>query len=189
MKIIHNNELYELLSISGGKYEVNSIEDAYTFCKKIAKYHYENFPVGSIFIPKKLRNYVYSIYSFARIADDIADEIKKNNFNKIKALDQLLDLVNDFTIINSGKGNPIILAIQDTIKKKNIPISTLERLITAFKMDSEFKQPQNFQELLNYCDYSANPIGEIVLRLFDEWSDENKLYSCLLYTSPSPRDS
>ncbi len=177
MKIIRNNDLHELITKSGGKFNVDSLDEAYKFCEKIAKSHYENFPVGSILIPKKIRKYVYSIYAFSRIADDIADEINANIDYKIQCLNDYQKLLNDFSILNSGKGNPLILAVQNTIKKFNIPANTLEKLITAFKMDVNFKNPSNFEDLLNYCEYSANPVGELILRLFQEWTEENQLYS------------
>lgn len=156
------NELLELASISGGKFAVTNLEEAYAFCSGITRSHYENFPVASILLPKKNRRYIYPVYAFARIADDIADEKGlsiEERLNGLEAIDQ------NFA---SGEvtSNPIFLALRDTMKTKSIPASTLSNLLTAFRSDINFVQPKNYVEIENYCRYSANPIGELVLRVF-----------------------
>lgn len=63
-----------LISPDGGELGVNTLNEAYTFCEKLANEHYENFPVGSIIVPLKLRKYFFAIYAYCRIADDLGDE-------------------------------------------------------------------------------------------------------------------
>ena len=70
-----NKQYYDnLISCDGGELGVFNLEDAYTFCKKLAQSHYENFPVGSLLVPKQIRKYFYSVYAYCRIADDLGDE-------------------------------------------------------------------------------------------------------------------
>lgn len=166
---IKSEELYHLTQKNGGKFEVDSLDESYNFCKRIATGHYENFPVGSFLIPKKFRKYFYPVYAFSRIADDIADELPLNQ------KDYKLRLLNDYkTLIDADSinGNPIFIALNDIMAKKEIPAEPLKKLIIAFEMDSEFKQAENFDDIEEYCKYSANPVGELVLRIFNLYNEE-----------------
>lgn len=119
MKIIKNKvDIFELLKSDGGKYAVTNIDDAYTFCKHISLNHYENFPVGSILIPSKFRRYFFSIYCFARLADDIADELyKESSVSRIDALNNLNYLIqNPDNYLNLNKFNPILLALSHNLR-------------------------------------------------------------------------
>lgn len=93
MSFINSENIVDFVTKSGGKFGVNSLDSAYDFCRKITLGHYENFPVGSILIPKGLRNSIYSVYSFARIADDIADEMQESAEKKIEYLNRYGQLV------------------------------------------------------------------------------------------------
>ncbi len=179
MKLVNSkNDLLDLSIFSGGRFYVDNIESAYFFCEKIATSHYENFPVGSIIIPKNYRKYFYSVYAFSRIADDIADELTGETTEfKLNALNSYSENLRNIKGFSFQKGNPIFVALFDTIEKKKLPLDTLQKLITAFKMDAQFKQAEKFDDLLQYCKYSANPVGELVLRIFDMYSDETSKLS------------
>ncbi len=174
MKLVNTkSDLLDLSIFSGGRFYVDNLESAYFFCEKIATSHYENFPVGSLIIPKKFRKYFYSVYAFSRIADDIADELVSESTEfKINVLNSYSDCLLNIKGFSLQKGNPIFVALYDTIENKKLPISTLQKLITAFKMDAAFKQAKVFDELLDYCQFSANPVGELVLRIFDMYNSE-----------------
>jgi phytoene synthase len=177
---IEPNALYNLCQLDGGCYAVTTISDAYDFCKRVASGHYENFPVASFIVSKKLRKHINAIYTFARIADDIADEISKTD-NAQAAL-----LLSQYKVIlhsNKKTTNPIFLALRQTIEEYNLPINCFERLITAFEQDINFKQPENWLELLEYCNNSANPIGELLLHLFGECNDTTLHYSNCVCTA------
>ncbi len=165
--MLDKNIISELIKFDGGIYKVNTLKDSYNFCEKITKSHYENFPVASILLPKNKREYIYPIYTFARIADDIADEFEFS--------EQKLDLLNQLEkyIITQNFENPLFWALQDTIKKINLDPNLLYDLLFAFKSDSNFKILNTFDEVLDYCKYSANPIGRIILRIFEEDSELN----------------
>lgn len=158
------DELFGLTTETGGRFSVNSVNDAYAFCKKLTTSHYENFPVASFLIPGKQRKHIYPIYAFARIADDIADELTTEPVNdRLNALSEMNSLLKTRII----KGNPVFIALQSTMCDYNIPELPFQKLLIAFKKDVCFTQPETMEELADYCSYSANPVGELILRLFN----------------------
>ncbi len=154
----------------------NKIKSSYSYCLSIVKNHYENFPVASWLLPSKIRKPISAIYAFARIADDIADEGTASNDERLKQLDEMAQKLD---MIRYGKTieDPVFIALSDTIEKFDLPISLLHDLLTAFRMDITVHRYQNFEELLNYCQYSANPIGQLLLHLFKSVTVENITYS------------
>jgi squalene synthase HpnC len=167
------SELLELTTKEGGSLNVNSLDEADAFCRKAAISHYENFPVGSVLIPKKSRRHFYSVYVFARTADDIADElIDEEPELRIKALYDYEKLLRDNSFAAKQSGNPIFISLWATIKEKNMPVETFGKLLTAFKRDINFKHADTMADLEDYCIYSANPIGELVLRIFDSYNEK-----------------
>lgn len=170
-------ELYRFCSFNIEKYNVVSLNSAYDFVKKIAKEHYENFPVGSILVPKRLRKYIYSIYSFARIADDIADEISKKSIEEALILLDKYEYCLDNCLTTNQMNNPIFLTLKDTIITNNLSIEPFKRLLKAFRQDINFCQADTFDDLFDYCNNSANPIGELILRLFKEDNEKTIFYS------------
>jgi len=156
-----------------------TIEDAYEFCERLARAHYENFPVGSILIPKNLREHVFAIYAFARVADDFADERYESQHSERERL-ELLDWWSAMlTGARQAASHPIFLALADTQSRFDIPIELFEDLLSAFRQDVTQRRYQTFDELCDYCRRSANPIGRLVLLLFGhrepqlhQWSDQ-----------------
>jgi squalene synthase HpnC len=175
--LIKPNELNYFCKLKCEKYDVNTLDDAYLFVKKIAKGHYENFPISSIFVPKKLSKFIFAIYAFARIADDIADEISMTNpAEALILLNQYENCL--FHCLNTNEiTNPIFLTLKDTIIKNNLPMDLFKCLLTAFRRDINFKRAENLEDLFNYCNYSANPVGELILRIFREDNNETIFYS------------
>lgn len=140
-----------------------SLPDAYRYCIRLARHHYENFPVGSLMIPKKLQPHVCAIYAFARRADDIADEDFLEP-DRIPALNAWLELLD--RALKSRVNHPVFLALKETIQRFDLDPQLLVDLVTAFKMDVEIKRHPAFADLLYYCRHSANPVGRLVLQLF-----------------------
>lgn len=140
-----------------------SVPDSFRYCIRLTRNHYENFPVGSLLIPKRLRPFVCSIYAFARRADDIADE-DFSEPDRIPALEAWQGLLEQST--RSQVNHPVFLALKETIRQFNIPVQLLVDLITAFKMDVTHKRHPTFEDVLYYCQHSANPVGRLVLHLF-----------------------
>jgi len=163
----------------------NSEKGAFQYCQVLAQSHYENFPVASRFISAKKRKYVWALYAFARTADDFADEISdpQESLKRLADWDEKLDAA-----IEGTPDHPIFIAIKKTIEDCHIPPSLLHDLVSAFRMDVTKNRHESFEELLNYCRYSANPIGRLFLLIhgFSEeqqfmWSD--KICSALQLTN------
>ncbi|MBL8005306.1 MAG: squalene/phytoene synthase family protein [Candidatus Kapabacteria bacterium] len=166
-------ELKDLTTVRGGKFEAITLHEAFQFCESLSKQHYENFPVGSILIPKPLRPHFYSIYAFSRIADDLGDETALYSTEKrlemLKSFEQLL--------FEKNSTNPIFRALHNTLDTYSIPTEPFIRLIEAFRSDIVFSGFDNFESLYQYCHCSANPVGELLLRLFGEWNKETSSFS------------
>jgi squalene synthase HpnC len=158
-----------------------SAEDGFRHCEKIARNHYENFPVASRFVPKDMRKYVWAIYAFARIADDYADEPGYTLAERIDNLNKW-----DQYLAECYNGNPthrIFAAVAETAERFQIPIELLQNLLSAFRADVTVKRYVTFEDLLGYCQNSANPIGRIVLMLFNYRSETMMQYSDSICTA------
>lgn len=143
---------------------------AYKSALDFANSHYENFPVVSLFIPKDLRKHIAIIYWFARTADDLADEGRLTDNERLK---QIEDFESSFTDITIGKfKSPIEEALYLTINEKNLTPQLFYDLLRAFKQDVIKKRYINFEEVLGYCQYSANPVGRLILELFEIKSND-----------------
>lgn len=141
-----------------------SVESSYQFCIDLARKHYENFPVASLLIPKNKRKFISAVYAFARIADDIADE---GNSNPEIRIAQLIKYKELFVNRICSKEFPNLPAIYDTIDKNKLDEKNFTDLIEAFIQDNQKNKYKTFDEVLEYCKKSANPIGRILLELFD----------------------
>lgn len=151
------------------------IYSSFKYCEDITKSHYENFPVASLLIPKEKRKYIYAIYAFARAADDFADEpgIEGGKDKRLALLDEWNGKLRD---CYEGKAyDPIFIALSVTIRDCSIPIELLENLLKAFKQDVVKNRYENFDEVLSYCENSANPVGRLVLTVFGV-NDEKMFY-------------
>lgn len=148
------------------------IEQHHTYQKALsfAKNHYENFPVASFLIKKDLRKHVSIIYWFARTADDIADEGNA-------AVDERLNQLNLFEhrFLKSMHGNFVDEfdeALFTTITEQKLSEEHFLNLIKAFRQDVVKSRYKNFEELMHYCSLSANPVGRLILELYNI-RDEN----------------
>jgi len=150
--------------------EHQKLNNAYSKSLKFTKSHYENFPVVSFFIPKNLRKHVAIIYWFARTADDYADE---GNFSKGERLEKLNNFEFRLKQLLNGKAeSDYEIALANTINEKNLTAENFYNLIKAFKQDVIKKKYENFDEVIDYCKHSANPVGRLILELFDIRSEE-----------------
>jgi len=144
--------------------------------------HYENFPVASILLPKRLRPPVAAIYHFARAADDIADEGELTAAERLRQLDEFrAELVH----IGAGESPSISLFrnLAAEIHRHQLPLQPLYDLLDAFSQDVVKKRYDNFDELLDYCRRSANPVGTLLLHLYGEATPQNLAYSDAICTS------
>ncbi|HEY2628018.1 MAG TPA: squalene synthase HpnC [Usitatibacter sp.] len=131
--------------------------------------HYENFPVASWLLPARLRAPIEAIYGFARGADDVADEGFLPNSERLSGLDiysRALDA------IERGVAPGVQFSrIEDAIREYDLPIQLLRDLVDAFKQDVVKKRYASFAELMDYSRRSANPVGRLVLHLFEKSGD------------------
>lgn len=153
-----------------------SIEEAYLQCESLARRHYENFPVASFFLPKRIRRPIAVIYAFARQADDIADE---GNLSSNERLDQLaaywhsLDIISHSNTLPAALEDPVFIALWDVLQTHSLPVSLLFDLLRAFQQDVVKKTYDSFEDILLYCQWSANPVGRLLLHLTDQATEQN----------------
>lgn len=129
--------------------------------------HYENFPVGSPLLPPSLRAPVRSIYAFARSADDLADEGDATPEARIAAL-QAYEAELDRIDAGQAPATELFRVLAQTLKERKLPIAPLRDLLSAFRQDVVTTRYERFDDLLDYCARSANPVGRIMLALFCE---------------------
>jgi squalene synthase HpnC len=164
--------------IDPGHQKINS---AYSKSLMFAKSHYENFPVVSFLIPKNLRKHVAIIYWFARTADDYADE---GDLLEGERLDKLNNFEIRMELLLIGKAeSEYEIALANTIIERNLTAENFYNLIKAFRQDVLKKRYENFDEVLDYCKHSANPVGRLILELFDIRTEEAFNYSDKICTA------
>ena len=147
------------------------IQAAYQHCLRIVQGHYENFPVASLLLPKSLRYPVAVIYAFARSADDYADE---GELSEQQRLAYLETYSNKLDALQTGEpDDDIFIALKHVIVTHRLPVQLFHDLLSAFKQDVTKKRYQSFNEVLDYCRRSANPVGRLLLHLINQASPQN----------------
>jgi squalene synthase HpnC len=141
-----------------------SLNDAYRHCQQLAQRHYENFPVASRLLPRRIRRAVAVIYAFARTADDIADEGDAGTETRLAELDRYAESL-DRIAGGEETDDPIFTALADVISHHQLPLSLFHDLLSAFRQDVTKKRYRDFSEVLDYCRRSANPVGRLLLHL------------------------
>jgi squalene synthase HpnC len=163
------------------EFENSDLISAYQDALLFTNSHYENFPVVSIFLPKKLRKHVAVVYQFARQADDIADEGNFSIEERIKKLDDYrIKLINS---LNGIYNDEFWAAFHHTVKTYNLSEDNFYNLLSAFEQDITKTRYQTFEELTDYCSRSANPVGRIILEFFDIRGKEQIEYSDAICTA------
>ncbi len=141
---------------------------AYAYCERLAQSHYENFPVASRLLPARMRPHVAAVYAFARLADDMADEGDRPPAARIAELDAWDAGLNAAALGAVQRGEPqaeVFLALRHTIEECRLPVQLLHDLISAFAQDVTVKRYATWDDLMDYCRRSANPVGRLVLRI------------------------
>lgn len=144
--------------------------------------HYENFPVASILLPRRLRKPVAAIYHFARAADDIADEGELSDAERLQGLDDFRD---ELTHIANGETplSPLFKRLAAEIGEHALPLQPFHDLLDAFSQDVVKKRYADYDELLDYCRRSANPVGNLLLHLYEEATPVTLAYSDAICTA------
>jgi squalene synthase HpnC len=137
-----------------------SLEEARAWCKHLAETHYENFHVASWFLPEKLRPHFHAIYAYCRVSDDLGDEVG-DSAQSLVLLDQWSE---ELDACYAGRvRHPVFVALAETVRACSIPKEPFADLLTAFRQDQTVTRYGSMDEVLEYCRYSANPVGRLVL--------------------------
>jgi squalene synthase HpnC len=157
------------------------LDAAYRHCFDLARTHYENFPVASRFLPAEHRPALAAVYAFARTADDFADEGIISPDERLRKLDHWHERLE--RAVAGSADHPIFIALADTIRRYAIPTTLFENLLTAFRWDVTKQTYESFQDVLEYCRNSANPVGRIVLHIFGTPPEEQLTWSDAICTA------
>jgi squalene synthase HpnC len=139
-----------------------SPEEARAYTRWLATHHYENFHVVSLLLPKRLHQDFYNVYSFCRWADDLGDEIG-DTAESLRLLAWWRSELQ--AMCTGGAKHPVFVALAGTAREFSLPVQLFDDLIKAFEQDQTVTRYRNFDELFQYCRYSANPVGRLVLGL------------------------
>ncbi len=139
-----------------------SLPEAYTYCERLARSHYENFSVATWFLPRRLRQHFFNVYAYCRISDDLGDETG-NREASLHLLDEWESELN--ACYEGNPKHPVFVALAGTVREFEIPKHEFADLLTAFRQDQRVTRYETFDDLLGYCKYSANPVGHLVLYL------------------------
>ena len=147
---------------------------AQQYTKWLATHHYENFNVVSWLLPKELHQHFYNVYAYCRWADDLGDEIPA----KGRALELLGWWETELeACYEGGPSHPVFVALRETVLAKDVPKQPFADLLKAFRQDQVVKRYATWEAVLDYCVYSANPVGRLVLYLCGYRDDERQRLS------------
>ena len=154
---------------------VGSLAEAYAACERVARGHYENFPVASLLMPRHVRPHVAAVYAFARTADDFADEGDLAVAERLRLLDGWEQRLHE-AAASEAPGPParggepldtqsMFLALGESIRSLSLPVKYFEALLSAFRQDVTVTRYRTWDDMMHYCQRSANPVGRLVLRI------------------------
>jgi squalene synthase HpnC len=144
--------------------------------------HYENFPVASFLLPRRLVPAVEAIYAFARSADDIADEGEATPAERLASLErygQQLQLIERGAL----PPDPMFARLADVVQEYRLPVAPMHDLLSAFRQDVVTTRYPDYTALLDYCRRSANPVGRLMLELYEAVDERNLRDSDAICTS------
>ena len=142
---------------------------ARAYCAYVTKTHYENFSVASVLLPRRLLRHFQAVYAYCRWSDDLADETAGGT----EALELIDWWRGQLLACYSGQPtHPVMVALRETIRRFQIPPEPFLNLLLAFEQDQHVKSYATFDQLLAYCRFSANPVGHLVLHLFESFDPE-----------------
>ena len=158
--------------IAGERAAAPDLRSAQNWCERYTREHQENFTVVSWFLPRELRGPMFAVYAFCRYTDDLGDEAAGDRLALLDEWETELRAAFD-----GSPSHPIGVALADLARRKPLEPDPFLRLIEANRLDQTKTRYADFQELLGYCRLSANPVGEMVLALWDITDDERRKLS------------
>jgi len=150
--------------------------EAERYTRWLATHHYENFNVVSWLLPGQLHQHFYNLYAYCRWSDDLGDEVA-DPARSLELLDAWEDELRLCYAAGRGPLHPVLIALQETIRAKDVPARPFSDLLRAFRQDQTVHRYATWGDVLNYCDYSANPVGRLVLYLCDYRDEERQKLS------------
>ncbi len=147
---------------------------AQRYCYELATSHYENFPVISWAVPRNLRQHFANVYAYCRWSDDLGDEIESTDESQ-----RLLGWWRDelHACFQNQSTHPVFIALHKTIQQFSIPATPFSDLLDAFEQDQVVQEYDTYENLLAYCQKSANPVGQLVLYLCECHNSQNVAWS------------
>ena len=151
-----------------------SLDFARSYCRRLATTHYENFSVATLFLPRTLQRHFHNVYAYCRWADDLGDETGGGSH----ALRLLRWWREELLSCYAGQPHhPVMVALADTIHQFDIPPEPFLNLLYAFEQDQLIKSYKSLAQVVEYCRYSANPVGHLVLYLCRSYNADNAFLS------------
>jgi squalene synthase HpnC/squalene synthase HpnD len=154
--------------------------EAQRYTRWLATHHYENFNVVSRLLPRRLHQDFYNVYAYCRWSDDLGDEVADPP-RALALLDAWEEELRSIPQPGRGPSHPVLIALRETILAKKIPLQPFRDLLRAFRQDQKTHRYPNWDSVLDYCVYSANPVGRLVLYLCgyrDETRQKLSDYTC-----------
>jgi squalene synthase HpnC/squalene synthase HpnD len=150
--------------------------EAQRYTRWLATHHYENFNVVSWLLPRALHQHFYNVYAYCRWSDDLGDEVP----DPARALALLDAWEEELKLVYSGEhspSHPVLIALAETVRAKDIPIKPFSDLLRAFRQDQTVQRYATWDGVIDYCVYSANPVGRLVLYLCGYRDEERQRLS------------
>jgi len=138
----------------------------------------ENFPVALRFLPRLARRDLLAIYGFARLVDDVGDEAPGDREGALDAIEADLDRA-----YRGAARHPLVRALEPSLRERALPRAPFLALLAANRMDQRVRRYRSWEELARYCALSANPVGRLVLRVFDVATPEREALSDAICTA------
>ena len=150
-------------------------ESARAWCAALASGHYENFSVLSSLVPERLRGDFAAVYAFCRWADDLGDEAGTAGDERLRLLAWWRGELQ--ACFAGTPRHPVFVALRPTVEAHRLPMRPFDDLIRAFEEDQTKTRFATWDELASYCTRSADPVGRLVLGLFDLATEERMAMS------------
>lgn len=150
-------------------------EEAYRECAVVARREARNFYYSFIPLKRERREALYAIYSFARLADDLADDVERTADERREGLAELEDRLEE--ALEANPRGAVFIALADTVERFDVPVQTLRDLITGVRQDQRVRRYRTYEELCQYCYYVAGTIGLICVAICGRITEESKRYA------------
>lgn len=138
------------------------IQGAYAFCQRLAARQYKNYPVATRMMAKPLRRHVAVLYAFTRMADDFADRAEFEGSREERLEEWRSQL---WASGEQPPRHPIFLAMRRTVEEFELPREPFDDLVSSFVQDCQKPRFKTYEEVLDYCRRSANPVGRVILMI------------------------